>query len=74
MRYMSAECEFRFKSSFSRRVLLNVPCRIASGMKPEQARKQLKLWLTSVSFGAEEELAVPRRIFAVAKANANATA
>ncbi|KAF7966326.1 hypothetical protein HWV62_39140 [Athelia sp. TMB] len=47
---------------------------IASGMKPEQARKQLKLWLTSVSFGAEEELAVPRRIFAVAKANVNATA
>ncbi|KZP34289.1 hypothetical protein FIBSPDRAFT_880852 [Athelia psychrophila] len=47
---------------------------IATDLKPELARKQLKMWLTSVSFGAEEHHAVSRRIFAVAKANANTTA
>ena len=42
---------------------------IANKLDQGLARRQLKGWLQEVSFGAEEDNAVPRRIFAVAKAN-----
>ena len=42
---------------------------IVNNLDQNLARRRLKGWLQEVSFGAEEDNAVSRRILAIAKAN-----